>query len=73
MTENRELIQGQDEPAYRVGKISLGAVRDVRIADHLAVGAGGLFSLNFVPDALAPFYGGRNPTGAMGFVRVKLD
>ena len=73
MTKNRELISGQDEPAYRVGKISLGAVRDFRIADHLEVGAGGLFSLNFVPDALAPLYGGHNPTGAMGFIRVKLD
>jgi hypothetical protein len=73
MTDNRELLQGQDEPAYRVGKISLGAVRDFRLADHLSLGAGGLFSKNFVPDALAPLYGGGNPRGAMGFVRVKLN
>lgn len=73
MTENRELIQGQDEPAYRVGKVSLGAVRDFRIADHFSVGAGGLFSVNFVADALVPLYGGRNPTGAMGFVRLQLN
>lgn len=73
MTENSELIQGQDERAYHVGKVSVGAVRDFRIADHLALGAGGLFSLNFVPDALAPLYGGHNPTGAMGFVRLKLN
>ena len=73
MVENRELIQGQDEPAYRVGKVSLGAVRDFRIADHLSLGAGGLFSLNFVPDGLALLYGGHNPTAAMGFIRVKLD
>ena len=73
MTENRELVAGQDEPAYRVGKVSLGAIRDFRIAEHLSFGAGGLFSINFVPDALAPLYGGRNPTGAMGFVRLKLD
>ena len=25
------------------------------------------------PDALAPAYGGHNPLGAMGFVRVKID
>ena len=37
------------------------------------VGAGGLFSLNFVPGAIAPLYGGKNPTGAMGFVRLKLN
>jgi hypothetical protein len=74
ITENRELVANVDNgPAYRVGKVSLGAVRDFRIADHLSIGAGGLFALNFVPDALAPLYGGHNPTGAMGFVRLKLD
>ena len=31
-----------------------------------------LFSLNFVPDGLAATYGGPNPTGLMGFVRLKL-
>jgi len=73
MVQNRELIPGQDEPAYRVGKVSLGAVRDFRIADHLSLGAGGLFSLNFVPHALVPLYGTDNPTGAMAFVRLKVD
>jgi len=73
MTENRELIQGQDEPAYRVGKVSIGAIHDFRIANHLSLGAGGLFSLDFVPHALAALYGGNNPSGAMGFLRVKLD
>jgi hypothetical protein len=71
--ENRELIQGQDQPAYRLGKISLGAVRDFPIADHLSLGGGGLFSVNFVPDALAPLYGGHNPIGAMAFLRLKLN
>lgn len=73
MVDSRELIQGRDEPAYRVGKVSLGAVRDFRIANHVSLGAGALFSLNFVPDAVAPLYGGHNPTGAMGFVRIKLN
>ena len=73
MTRNRELTDVDDGPAYRVGKASLGLVRDFRIAEHVSVGAGGLFSVNFVPDALAPLYGGRDPTGAMGFVRLKLD
>jgi hypothetical protein len=72
-TENRELTDAEHGPAYRVGKVSLGAVRDFRIADHLALGAGGLFAVNFVPDGLAPLYGSHNPTGAMGFVRLKLD
>jgi hypothetical protein len=75
MTENRELVAGPAEhgPAYRVGKVSLGAVRDFKVAEHLSVGLGGLFAVNFVPDELAPLYGFHNPTGAMGFVRLKLD
>jgi hypothetical protein len=73
ITENRELTEGAHGPAYRVGKVGAGVVRDFQVADHLAIGAGGLVSLNFVPDALAPLYGGHRPTGAMGFVRLKLD
>ena len=71
--ENRELFGLAPSPAYRVGKVSLGAVYDFGIADHLSVGAGGLVSVNFVPNALVPIYGGHNPTGAMGFVRLKLN
>ena len=71
--DNPELLgleeQGQ---AFRVGKVSVGVLRDFSIADHLSFGAGGLFAVNFVPHALAPAYGGRNPTGAMGFLRLKL-
>jgi hypothetical protein len=73
MVQNRELIPNQDGLAYQIGKVSVGAVRDFQIADHLSVGAGGLFSLNFVPDVLAPLYGRHNPTGTMAFVRLKLD
>jgi len=72
MTENRELTQVEDGPAYRVGKISLGAVRDFDLAEHLSLGVGGLVALNFVPGSLAPIYGAHNPIGAMGFVRLKL-
>jgi hypothetical protein len=74
VTENRELIEAAGHgDAFRVGKASLGAVRDFRIAGHVSLGAGGLLAVNFVPDGLAAFYGGHNPIGAMGFVRVKLD
>jgi hypothetical protein len=74
MTETRELLGLHEHgPAYRVGKVSLGAVSDVSLADHLSLGAGGLVAVNFVPRALAPLYGGGNPLGAMAFVRVKLD
>jgi hypothetical protein len=74
MTQNRELLSLADHgPAFSVGKVSLGAVRDFRIADHFSIGAGGLLAVNFVPDSIAPLYGGHNPVGAMGFVRLKLD
>ncbi|MFL6730447.1 MAG: hypothetical protein ACJ8EZ_11040 [Sphingomicrobium sp.] len=72
-TENRELTDYEDGPAFRVGKASLGAVRDFDIAEHFSLGFGGLVSLNFVPDGLASAYGGHRPVGAMGFVRLKLD
>jgi hypothetical protein len=74
ITENRELIDlAEHGPAYRVGKISLGAVRDLRVAEHFTLGAGGLLAVNFVSDGLAPLYGGHNPIGAMAFLRLKLD
>jgi hypothetical protein len=74
MTENRELLDIEDHsPAFRVGKLSLGTVRDFSFADHFSLGLGGLIAINFVPDELAPLYGGHNPKGAMGFVRLKLN
>jgi hypothetical protein len=73
VTENRELLDIDHGPAFRVGKVSLGAVRDFCIAEHLSIGAGGLFAVNFVPDGIAPLYGSHNPTGAMAFFRLKLN
>ena len=74
ITENRELLDLDEHgPAFTVGKVSVGAVRDFRVAEHVSLGAGGLVALNFVPDGLADTYGGHNPVGAMGFVRLKLD
>ena len=75
VTENRELLEvdGEHGPAFRVGKVSAGAVHDFRLAEHLSLGVGGLFAVNFVPKELASHYGGSNPTGAMAFVRLKLD
>ena len=73
MTENRELTDEGHAAAYRVGKIGGGVVRDFQVGNHFAIGAGGLVSLNFVPDALTPLYGGHRPAGAMGFVRLKLN
>ena len=73
VTENRELLDLDEHgDAFTVGKVSIGAVRDFRVSEHLSLGAGGLFSVNFIPGGLEPLYGGSNPIGAMGFVRAKL-
>ena len=74
VTENRELLADEHHgEAQPVGKISIGAVRDFRIAEHLSLGAGGLVAVNFLPRGLEDLYGGSNPLGAMAFVRLKLD
>lgn len=73
ITENRELTDEEHGPAYRVGKVSVGAVRDFRLDEHLKIGAGGLAAINFIPDGLEPLYGRSNPVGAMAFVRLKLE
>jgi len=71
--ENNELaaLGGHHGPTYAVGKISIGAVRDWPIAEHLSFGVGGLYAFNFIPGALDPAYGD-DPKGAMAFVRLKL-
>jgi hypothetical protein len=70
--ENDELTAMHHGPAYGVGKISLGAIRDLRIAPHLRLGLGALYAFDFVPVALDAAYGG-NPRGAMAFIRLKVD
>jgi hypothetical protein len=52
-----------------VGEVSLGAIRDWKVAEHISFGIGGLYSFDFVPHA-APDYGG-GPHGSMLFVRVQ--
>ena len=71
-TENDELTGVHQGPVLPVGKASLGAVRDFRLAPHLAIGPGGLVAQNFVPRALQASYGG-DARGFMAFVRLKLD
>jgi hypothetical protein len=71
MTENDELLEGEHH-AFTVGKISLGTVYDVPLSEHLKLGLGGLYAVNFVPDALEPLYGG-DEDGAMAFLRLKIE
>ena len=73
-TENDELGAAGDHhgPAFAVGKLSLGALHDVRAAPHLRLGIGGLWAFNFVPAGLEPAYAG-DREGAMVFLRVTVD
>lgn len=70
---NNELVPGQSGPVFTVGKVSVGAIHDWRVEAHVKVGLGALYAWNFVPDGLAALYGGNDPRGAMGFVRLKID
>jgi hypothetical protein len=65
--ESDELSLSSD--AETVGKVSFGAVRDFHVTDKVKVGLGALYSVNFVPVALEPSYGG-DPGGAMVFLRL---
>jgi hypothetical protein len=71
--ENDELITvpGGHGPVFTVGKVSIGAIRDWAISEHVTFGVGGLYAVDFTPSALDAAYG-TDPTGAMAFVRLKL-
>ena len=71
---NDELLAvpgSQQGPAFTVAKVSLGAVRDFRVAAHLLFGVGGVVSRSLTPGGLDVAYGG-DQTSATGFVRLKL-
>jgi hypothetical protein len=72
--DNDELLPGVDGRhglAFTIGKVSVGAVRDWAVADHLSVGLGALYALDFIPSALDAVYGDE-PRGGMVFARLKL-
>lgn len=57
--------------AVAVARLSVGVVRDWRVAEHLTFGVGASVSESLVPDELDAAYGG-DPRGATAFVRLKL-
>lgn len=74
--ENNELLvseEGHHGPTFTTSKASIGAIRDFRLAEHVKLGVGALYALNFVPNALAPLYASDTPSGAMAFVRLKVE
>lgn len=73
--ETDELLPGpggHHGDVHVVGRLSLGAVRDWRVAERVSLGFGGLVSLHRTPDALRPIYGG-DPEGGMVFLRLKIE
>lgn len=56
----------------RVGEFTLGALRDFRLARHLKLGLGALYTFDFVPPSIAPPYGG-SPHGFMSFARLASE
>jgi hypothetical protein len=57
------------ERTRAVGELTLGAIHDWPVAEHLKVGVGALYAFDFAPSAIVPTYGD-NPHGFMGFVRL---
>jgi hypothetical protein len=72
--QNDELssVGGHHGPRYNVGKVSLGAIRDFRVAPNVRLGLGAQYALNVVPAALEASYAG-DPSGAMAFIRLRID
>ncbi len=72
-TETNELaaVAAAHGAVRTVGKVSLGAVRDFRLAKPVLLGLGALYAFNLVPKDLESAYGG-DPGGLMAFVRLKI-
>ncbi|MBI1359150.1 MAG: hypothetical protein GC155_02580 [Alphaproteobacteria bacterium] len=68
--ETDELALVHDGVVRKPSEVSLGLIRDWRVAEHVLFGVGGLVSHNWT-DGLSASYGG-DPNGAMGFVRLKI-
>ena len=71
---NDELFAAPDprsDRVFTINKLSLGYLHDVRVADHLKLGAGALVSFYDVPKALDSAYGS-DPVSFMLFMRAKL-
>jgi hypothetical protein len=71
-TDELTRVGGHHGPVFAVGKLSLGAIRDFRVARRVEVGLGGQWAFNFVPAGLEPSYAG-DPKGGMLFLRLRID
>lgn len=65
-------VGGGHGELHTVAKASVGAVHDWQVANNVRFGLGALYSVNQVPGALEPLYGG-DPDGGMIFMRLKVQ
>jgi hypothetical protein len=56
---------------FNVGSLSLGFIRELGRGAGATLGLGFRGTVNFVPATLEPFYGSRNPVGALLFLRIR--
>ncbi len=68
--ENNEL--SANGGTYRVGELTLGALRDFRMAGQLKFGLGALYTFDFVPSPVSPSYGD-NAHGFLMFARAAVE
>ena len=61
------------EQVHEIRAVSAGYVVDVVRARPAAIGLGVRGSMNFIPEPLAVFYGGRRPLGAAVFARLGFE
>ena len=57
--------------SFDVTSLSLGYAYGIRVADHAALELGGMGTVNLLPAAIKPAYGG-SPFSTMLFTRLKL-
>jgi hypothetical protein len=57
--------------SFNVGAVQLGYIRELARTHWATIGIGAAGTLNFVPTALQPYYGSRNPTGTFVFLRLR--
>jgi hypothetical protein len=65
-------VPGLEGRIFTVNKLTLGAIYDIPVQEHVKLGVGALMSVYGIPGEIKPYYGG-SPTSFMFFARVKVQ
>ena len=71
-TELHEMVPELEGQILAVGKVSVGGIYDIPVAEHVKFGIGALVSKYALPGDLKPLYGS-GPVSAMLFARLKVQ